>query len=217
MNPYATIDECYQAIDVYLLLKAYERIQQLAGRPYAEGPLPSLTLRNGAILADGKLMSYGRGNTYWDEPDPRLRQLSDMGIGADYLRREIVAMDPKSSESREFIETVDSTVGPMKVLHLQIEFTPAIDRDLLRHWDTHERRERFAIVGLGAGSLLGFIGLVFGLLKIDTWTRGYYTKRLFIGVPAAIIAGVLLMSLLVGRPMRSEAGPSVPLPQGYSN
>jgi outer membrane biosynthesis protein TonB len=217
-GPYATIDECYQAVDVYLLLKAYERIQQLAGRPYSEGPLPSLTFRNGAILADGKLMSYGRGNTYWDEPDPRLRQLSDMGIGADYLRREIVAMDPRSSEAREFIETVKSTVGPMKTLYLQIEFTPEIDRDLLRHWDTHERRERFEIVGVGAGSMLGFISLVFGLLKIDTWTKGYYTKRLFIGVPAAIIAGLLLVSLLLGaRPMRSESGPTVPLPQGYSN
>ena len=50
------------------------------------------------------------------------------------------------------------------------------------------------MVGVGAGSILGFIGLVFGLLKIDTWTKGYYTKRLFIGVPAAIIAGLLLLA-----------------------
>jgi outer membrane biosynthesis protein TonB len=217
IGPYATVDECKQSIDVYLRLKAYERIQELAGRPYAEGPLPSLTFRNGAIFADGKLMSYGRGNSNWGEPDPRLQQLSDMGIGADYLRREIVAKESKSNKTREFIDTVESTVGPMKMLYLQIEFTPAIDRDLLRHWDTHERRERFAIVGAGASSILGFIGLVFGLLKVDTWTKGYYSKRLFIGVPAAIIAGLLLMSLFVGKSMRSESGPTVPLPQGYSN
>src|SRR5262249_7730559 len=158
-------------------------MQQLTGRPYSEGPLPSLTFRNGAILGNGKLMSYGRGNTYWDEPDSRLRQMSDMGISADYLRREIVAKESKSNETREFVDTIDSPIGPMKTLYLQIEFTPAVDRELLRLWNTQERRERFAVVGVGAGSLLGLIGLVFGLLKVDTWTKGYYTKRLFIGVP----------------------------------
>ena len=36
-----------------------------------------------------------------------------------------------------------------------------------------------------------------GLLKIDTWTKGYYTKRLFLGVPAVIIGGVLLLALVI--------------------
>jgi outer membrane biosynthesis protein TonB len=196
-DPYSTVDECYQAADIYLLLKTYERMQQLIGRHYAEGPLPSLTFRQGAILADGKLMSYGRDNMYWNDADPRLRLLSEMGITADYVSREIVAKDPKDNESREYIETIESSVGPMKKLHRQVEFTPAIDRELRRHWDAHERRERFATVGIGAGSILGLLGLVFGLLKIDTRTKGYYTKRLFIGVPAAIIAGFLLLVTLV--------------------
>ena len=69
-----------------------------------------------------------------------------MGIGADYVRREIVAKDPKNNESREYIETVERSFGPMKKLYLQIEFTPAVDRELRRHWDAHERQERFAIV-----------------------------------------------------------------------
>jgi hypothetical protein len=38
--------------------------------------------------------------------------------------------------------------------------------------------------------------LVWGLLKIDTATKGYYTKRLFLGVPAAIIGGFLLLMYL---------------------
>ncbi len=218
IGPYATIGECNKSIDVYLLLKAYERIQQLAGLPYSEEPLPSLTFRNGAIYADGKLMSSGPGNPFWhDERDPRIQQMSDMGIGAEYLRREIVAKDSRSNKMREFTDTVESTVGPMKMLYLQIEFTSATDRDLLRYWGTHERRERFAIVGLGAGSILGFVGLVFGLLKVDTWTKGYYSKRLFIGVPAVIIAGLLLMGLKVGRSSQLGSAPTVPLPQSYAN
>ena len=110
-----------------------------------------------------------------------------------------MAKEPKTNESREFIETVDRSFGPMKKLYLQIEFTPAVDRELRRHWDAGERRERVAMVGVGAGSVLGFIGLLFALLKVDTWTKGYYTKRLFIGVPAAIIGALLLLLIEIAR------------------
>ena len=55
------------------------------------------------------------------------------------------------------------------------------------------RSERFAVVGAGAGSVLGLVGLALGLLKVDTWTKGYYSKRLFLGVPAAIIGGLALL------------------------
>ena len=34
------------------------------------------------------------------------------------------------------------------------------------------------------------------MLKLDTATKGYYTKRLFIGVPAAIIGAVTLLAVL---------------------
>ena len=193
-DPYATMDECYQAADVYLLLKTYQRMQELAGKPYTDSTLPSLTFENGQIIADGKIISYGRQNPYW--ADERIRALANMGIGTDYIRREIVAKDPKDNEAREYVETVPVSFGTMKKLYLQIEFTQAVDRDLQQHWDARQRTERFAIVGGGAGALLSLLGMVFALLKIDTWTKGYYTKRLFIGVPAAIIAGFLLLAML---------------------
>ena len=119
-----------------------------------------------------------------------------MGVGIDYLRRELVAKDSKAGESREFVDTVDRSFGKMKKLYLQIEFTPEVDRQLRRHWDSYIRQERFSMVGTGAGSVLGLVSLVFALLKIDTWTKGYYTKRLFLGVPAAIIAFVMLIAAM---------------------
>jgi hypothetical protein len=207
--------ECSLAADVYLLLKTYERMQQLTGKLYSDGPLPSVTFRKGQVTADGELVAYVNGNPYWI--DPRISSLASMGIDAEYVKREIVAKDSKNGNQRVYTETVERSFGPMKKLYRQIEFTSSVDNDLRRHWDASERRERFGIAGVGAGSILGFIGLIFGLLKIDTWTKGYYSKRLFIGVPAAIIAGLLLVSLLVGRPTRSESGPTVPLPHGYSN
>jgi len=121
-----------------------------------------------------------------------------MGINADYVRRKIVAKDLNESEPREYVETVERSIGPMKKLYLQIEFTPDIDRELRQRWDAYERRERFAVAGVSAGSLLGLLTLVFALLKVDTATKGYYTKRLFIGVPAAIIGSWLLL-LAIGK------------------
>ena len=41
----------------------------------------------------------------------------------------------------------------------------------------------FIASGRAIDVVLGFV-----LLQVDTWTRGYYTKRLLVGVPVVIIA-----------------------------
>jgi hypothetical protein len=110
-----------------------------------------------------------------------------MGVDLDFIRREIVPAN------REYYETVERSFGPMKKLYTQVEFTPSIDKELRRRWDEVRRQDRFAAVGAGAGSVLGLIGLAFGLLRVDTWTKGYYTKRLFLGVPAAIMGSILAL------------------------
>ncbi len=192
---YATPDECARAADVYLLLKTYEHFAQLLDNPRSENTLPTLsfnTKERGAIAADGKVIYEQRGNTgVW--LDERIRTLANMGIGIDFIRREVVP------DNREYYETTQRSVGEMKKLYTMLEFTPSVDAELLRRWDELRRQDRFAAVGAGAGSVLGLIGLAFGLLKVDTWTRGYYTKRLFFGVPAAIIGLVGLLSLAAGK------------------
>ncbi len=196
-DEYQSIDECYQAADIYLLLKTYQRIQELVGQPQANSRLPSLAFSGKQILSDdGQIIweDSGSGGRGWN--DRRLYSLASMGIGADYVRREIVAKDPTTHESREFIDTLERSIGPMKKLYLQIEFTPAVDNDLRRHWDSYFRQERLAVFSIGAGSLLAFLGIVFAMLKFDTATKGYYTKRLFLGVPAAIIGVLILLTFL---------------------
>ncbi len=47
-----------------------------------------------------------------------------------------------------------------------------------------------------ASFVLAVLAGILLLLKIDTWTRGYYTKRLFLGVPAAIIACIALIAMI---------------------
>jgi hypothetical protein len=121
--------------------------------------------------------------------DSRLHQLQSAGITLDFIRREI-AKD-------EYLETVERSVGPMLKLHTLVEFSPSVDRELRNYWDSYRREERLAAVGFGAGGILGLLGFVYGLLKVDTWTKGYYTKRLFLGVPAVIIGLMALLALAV--------------------
>jgi hypothetical protein len=189
---YATIDECSRAADVYLLLKTYEHFQQLRGQPHSDSPLPSLTFsasNPGVIAADGHVIFEQHGtNGVWT--DERIRTLGQLGVGIDLIRREAVPQD------REYFETVDRSFGKMHKLYTMLEFTPSFDSELLRRWDEIRRQDRFAVVGVGAGSVLGLMGLAFGLLKVDTWTKGYYTKRLFLGVPAAIIGLIGLLAMM---------------------
>ncbi len=113
-----------------------------------------------------------------------------MGIGLDYIMSEICR--------EEYTETVSSSVGDMKRVHVLMEFDSAIDNHLRAAWQRYERLDRLSSVGGIAGVVLAGLATVFGLLKFDTWTRGYYTKRLLIGVPSAIIVLVLLLVMIGG-------------------
>jgi hypothetical protein len=155
------------------MLKTYERIQWLNGAPYREDWVDRVRSLEDAVH------------------DWRIHELQEAGITLAYVHQEIA--------KKEYFETVERSFGPMKKLYTLIEFTPAVDRELRQRWDAYQRQQSFAVVGAGAGGVLGLLGLCYGLLKVDTWTKGYYTKRLFLGVPAAIIgAGTLLAAMIFG-------------------
>jgi hypothetical protein len=82
----------------------------------------------------------------------------------------------------------------MKQLYVLMSFDEDADQYLLKRWTDVYRIDRLIAVAAGAGAVVGLMSLFYGLLKLDTWTRGYYTKRLFIGVPAAIMVFVLIMA-----------------------
>jgi hypothetical protein len=172
-GPYATPDECSAKMDELLKIATDNYVKHYI---WGLNDYPSLT-----TAQDGSpnvtILNF------------RSATLDRMGIDLSYIRREI-AKD-------EYWETVDRSVGPMKNLYTLVEFTPDVDRDLRMRWDEVRRESRLTQVGFVSGSILGLIGLVFGLLKVDTATKGYYTKRLFFGVPALVIVTVLILSPLV--------------------
>lgn len=118
--------------------------------------------------------------------------LEYLGISNNWIRGNVVCSHPKPYEHES-----NSSVGPMKTVYVQLEFDPN-DQDYLRQrYRDYVRQDRIAAVTAGGSFILGGIGLLFGLLKVDTWTKGYYTKRLFLGVPAAIIGVGALLALMV--------------------
>jgi hypothetical protein len=152
--------------------------------PYLEADLARASLREElrgivhARLVD--LVAAASGGQQANVPAPDY-----LGISDDYILGELC--------TEQYLETVQTSVGEMKRAHALVEFAEAKDRFMLERWMAYARLQSIEFVGGVSTLAVGGLALVYGLLKVDTWTRGYYTKRLFIGVPAAIIALVMLM------------------------
>jgi hypothetical protein len=170
-GPYATAEECYAKTNELLKIATDNYVKHYLAGLGDDRPL--ITAQEGSPLV--KINNFTS------------KALEGMGIGVGDIRREI-AKD-------EYLESVATSVGPMKNLHTLLEFSPDVDRDLQVRWNEFLREGRLTAIGLLSGSVLGVIGLAFGLLKVDTVTRGYYSKRLFLGVPAAIIGVITLVAL----------------------
>lgn len=96
----------------------------------------------------------------------------------------------------EWEEHREARFGEMVRLHELLEFDQAANtylRDL--HQQTLEV-ERLKYTAVGAGGLFGLLATIFGYLKLDTLTRGYYTGRLRVAAAAvlAVVAGLLVMA-----------------------
>lgn len=88
----------------------------------------------------------------------------------------------------EWEEHLKASFGPMVRLHELLEFDPRANVYLT---DLHQQAlvaERLKYTAVATGGLLGLLATVFGYLKLDTLTRGYYTGRLRMGTVAAVVA-----------------------------
>lgn len=111
--------------------------------------------------------------------------LAELGVTPRYIREQI--LKEHYYASRDFAHQ-----SGMVNLYQQLEFDSRVSEDLAGRWRTFARQQHVAGVAVMSGSVLAVLAGVLGLIKLDTYTKGFYTKRLFIGVPAAIIGGILL-------------------------
>jgi hypothetical protein len=181
---YSTLEECRERADVLISLVVWDHLQSLirsAGYWANDYHYPKLRYD-----AEGRIDGWV-GDQYWESSIPY--GLARMGLGPDFIRRQIVP------GNGEYVETVQRSVGPMMRLYTRLEFTPEIDAQMKRAWVASQQGRRVATAGAWGAGILGVVVLAWGLLKVDTLTKGYYSKRLFLGVPAAILGLVYLLLL----------------------
>jgi len=179
-DPFSTDRECLRQLDDRMMRIACQYIDALLGA----GP-PS-----------------GGGDPTPDVQRVR-RQLARMKITPAYLRRTVC-----KDEYHEYVETpvnelAGADMGRMRRIHLLMEFDEDARADIKDRWREAELVGRLSTVGGGVALLIGCIAIVFGYLKLDTATKGYYTRRL------QLIAGLVTIALLGALAMfLAEAGPA---------
>ena len=96
----------------------------------------------------------------------------------------------------EWLQQSEYAVGPMYNQHALLVFDSGANQEIERRYRESQVAGRLASTGAGAALLLGLIGTMFGYLKLDTLTRGYYTGRLRVAATAAILALATVAGLL---------------------
>ncbi len=119
----------------------------------------------------------------------RVPPVSAMGIGLGYIFRDLCVDD--------YVETVDASFGDMKQVHVLMEFRPAEDEFLLSAYQKYQRRQSLWVVASFSTLAVSVVAAAYGLLKVDTWSKGYYTQRLLLGGGAAILAMISLGWMII--------------------
>lgn len=98
----------------------------------------------------------------------------------------------------------DAVTTPTETLHTLVVFKGRDAERLVSQTIAKSRDEQLLLVGLVFAGMLAVLAVAYLVLKFDEATRGYYTKRLWIGVPLAII-GILVLLCLALTPFKTEA------------
>ncbi len=96
----------------------------------------------------------------------------------------------------EYTENARSVMDrPQYRWHVLLEYDQQDREDIVRRWQRHQSEERVTGVALVAAAVMGVLALAYGVLKFDTATKGYYTRRLIIGGAAVTMVVVALVML----------------------
>ncbi|MFV2069595.1 MAG: hypothetical protein ACC645_21735 [Pirellulales bacterium] len=170
-DPFSTDRECQQQLDDEMMLITCQYIDDLLG------------LRPRSGLRD-EAQDMTRAH----------RRLAHMKITPAYLRQTICKDEYHETVDTPVNELAGADMGRMRRIHLLMEFDGDVRADIKDRWREAELAGRLSTVGGGVALLIGCIAVVFGYLKLDTATKGYYTRRLQL---AAGLATIVLMGALV--------------------
>lgn len=129
-----------------------------------------------------------------EELQARTRAYVDRYLGAGASK--LFTVPPAYIHDRlvrdRYKETVESSVGPMVNAYAQLAFDHRARAQLQRMQRDAQIEHRLLDVAGGAAAVMLVLGAVFGYLKLDTLTRGYYTRRL------QLAAGVVILTVAAG-------------------
>lgn len=92
-------------------------------------------------------------------------------------------------------EPVQTSFGSMYQVHLLLAFDDRARAMLREQYRQTQVEERLVKVGAGGGLLAALLATLLGYLKLDTATRGYYTRRLTVAA-GAVVAGAAALAAL---------------------
>ncbi len=162
-DPFATVEECHRHLDQLMVVATAVFLRDFLG---TEEYTPYFD-------------NIDRLSSRYRRSKPRLERI---GVTSGFIRRAIC--------KKEFVETDVHDFGEMKTVYVLMEFDADAQADLRRRWNDSKLEDRLVVVGVGSSAVLLLLSTVFGLFKLDTATKGYYTKRL--------IFGALLVTMAVG-------------------
>jgi hypothetical protein len=129
----------------------------------------------------------------------RLQASQFIKYDLNYIKSHLIGSD------QTYHEVVHVSFGPMHQMHALVTLDAAFRKelesrraDLEREWRKTVAATRVLGAGLGFGVLLGILSLVCGYFKLDTFTRGYYSRRLQVLTVGAIL-GVLVAGAVLAR------------------
>jgi hypothetical protein len=129
----------------------------------------------------------------------RLQASQFIKYDLNYIKSHLIGSD------KTYHEVVQVSFGPMHQMHAQVTLDAAFRKDLEarradleREWRKMVAAHRVLGTGLGFGVLLGILSLICGYFKLDTFTRGYYSRRLQVLTGGAIL-GVVVAGAVLAR------------------
>ncbi len=113
-------------------------------------------------------------------------------LSLDYIKRHI-ATGEKYAE-RTSVRSLDGR--EMVTLHVRLRFSPEVQQFMKRRQQSAVLTAKLWYTGIGVGLVLTALLAVFGYLKLDTVTKGFYTRRLQFSAGVVILAVVAMGYLL---------------------
>lgn len=98
-----------------------------------------------------------------------------------------------------YYETIQVSIGPMHQGHALLEFNDEFLAEINARWERIAAIRRLLQAGLVFVGALSFVGVLFGYLRLDTATKGHYTRRLQFMTAMAILAIAALLVVRVTR------------------